>query len=128
GADQALVAAAATILLLQGRSEAVPELAAFADAEAPGPGPAALPPEALAALLVHAWQRLGRREADGGDAEVLAEARRLLRLCCVSRCDLGLQRVAPATSWIVPRPLGEDLLLQATRIGDDGIAFAALDL
>ena len=109
--DAALLAGVATIAALRDRGRAVPDLMHWLDEES-GEDDGAAPP--LAPLIEQYWRAVERRHAAGGDAVTLAEAQRLLRLCCVSRFGFEPARVRPVAQWALPERR-EDLLLRAWR-------------
>ncbi|HLQ36377.1 MAG TPA: hypothetical protein VK348_01150, partial [Planctomycetota bacterium] len=128
-ADAAILAGAAATLQLLERDEFVPQLRSWVECEdAHDPRPRAnQDTPSLAPVVTGFWHLLGERSKDGGDAATLAEARRLLQLCSVSRFGFEPARVLPCTSWPLPKPITEDLRLRAFRRQPGLLAWSQLD-
>lgn len=110
-ADKALLAGAAAVLLALDRSEAMPDLAAWAEVESDGRDfePEVLRPSVLGLRQVAA----ARARVAGGSNPTVAEAQRLLELACVSRFGLWPVRIARDAAWERPAGLAESLQLRA---------------
>ena len=127
-ADLAILAGAASLLVLRDHGRALPELLAWNDLEDSDDDWGVLPTPVMAGL----WRQLEQRRAQGGDLATLAEAEQLLLRCSVSRFGFEPARVAPLATWTLP-VRREQLVLRAWqrqpgRIGwDDLIASGPAD-
>jgi hypothetical protein len=123
-ADQALLAGAAAVLLALYRSEALPDLAAWAEVEQDGRD---FEPELLRPVVLGLRQIAAARALVGGGNPTVAEAQRLLELACVSRFGLWPARIARDAAWERPAGLGEPLQLRALPCAPGHVRWDQID-
>ena len=110
-ADLALLAAAAALLVHQGRGDAVPELAQWSDEIDDERTYLASQQAALLPTVVAVRQEIDARRAAGGDAAVLDEAAALLAIASVSRGGGAAVQLRCNAAFQVPADLGEPIEL-----------------
>lgn len=110
-ADLALLAAAAALLVHQGRGDAVPELAQWSDEIDDEPAYAAARQVALLPTVVAVRREIDARRAAGGDAAVLDEAAALLAIASVSRGGGAAVQLRRDAVFQAPADLGEPIEL-----------------
>lgn len=110
-ADLALLAAAAALLVHQGRGDAVPELAQWSDEIDDERAYGAAQQVALLPTVVAVRREIEARRASGGDAAVLDEAAALLVIASVSRGGGAAVQLRRDASFSTPADLGEPIEL-----------------
>ena len=122
-ADRALMAGAAAALNAARRTEAVPELAAWAEIE----GDSDTEAGALAPIVLGLQEALAARRAAGGDAELDDEAERLLSLARVTRFGLWPARVPVGAPWQRSRVQREPLELRLSPCDPGRLSWTQVD-